>query len=266
MRIFITLLLLWSMVSQSLLAQTRIMIQPTEVVSSRKTRIISTDQSTLEASKVVPAHVTNFFATNKKFQVVDRKNITYIQDERELQKSEDFIDGYMVEQGMIEGADNIFRISYIEDEQVLSFQIYDVATGVMICSKDQSIKISYFGIRQLDRTLRNMLYEVLSDCFHIKYSFVRPIDEKNKSVQSALVAIGKSSQAKVEDRVEFYQQVTESIDGEEYVRRNVIATGLITQVQDDNFSVVKIIKGHTELFNQKGGSSKIYSIIKNEVP
>ncbi len=265
MRAFYLVFLFFLLGSLNGFSQKRILVQPSEVIGSRKMRILSTNQGAIEASNVVPAHIINFLATNKHFQVVDRKNITYIQTERELQKSEDFIDGYMVEQGQIEGADYIFRIVFIEDEKTLSLQVFEVSSGLLVCSRDQPVKISSFGIRQLDPLLRNLLYEIMYDCFDMKYSFVRSLAEKNKSVQRALIAIGKTNQAKEEDVVEFYQLETEEVDGENYVRRKVIAKGEILKVEDNNFSEVKITQGHVELYRQMNGPSKIYVIIKNEL-
>ncbi|MEZ5030943.1 MAG: hypothetical protein R2787_06070 [Saprospiraceae bacterium] len=250
---------------QDLAAQTRILVQPGEVISSRSGRSSGANQRVIGKTDVISAYVTNFFSTHRKFQVVDRNSISYIQKERELQKSEEFMDGYMVEQGKIEGADYIFRITYIEDEKTLSFQIYDVATGLHVCGRDQVVRNGRFGSHELDVTVRNMLYEVLYDCFDLRFSFVRPLTEKNKSVQTALIAIGRSSQAKERDLVEFYQLVSEVVDGEEYVRRKVIAKGEITEVQDDHFSNVKISEGHVELYRQKEMQTKIYTIIHNEL-
>lgn len=265
MRIILVLLLLSSVLGIELSAQTRILVQPGEVISSRSGGSSSSNQRVIGKTDVISAYVVNFFTTHKKFLVVDRNSISYIQKERELQKSEEFIDGYMVEQGKIEGADILFRITYIEDEKILSFQIYNVETGQSICGKDQEVRTGRFGSRELDVTVRNMLYEVLYDCFNQKFSFVRAVTEKGKSVQSALIAIGRSSQAKERDLVEFYQLVTEVVDGEEYIRRHVLAKGEITSVQDDHFSNVKISEGHVELYRQKEMQTKIYTIIKNEM-
>jgi curli biogenesis system outer membrane secretion channel CsgG len=94
--------------------------------------------------------VTNAFVKTKRFNIVDRSKMDALTKEKNLQKTEDFIDGTVIEQGISLGAKNLISGHVISSkaEQMrtddgtvtykaklsISLKVIDVATGQVITS------------------------------------------------------------------------------------------------------------------------------------
>jgi len=252
------------MLLSNLSAQKRIMVQAVDVIEGKKKfSLFPKNSGSTEALRVVPPYCINFFANNKKFIVIDRQNLSLITAEKELQKSEEFMDGYIVDQGKSEGADYVLKGLYLETEKNLNLKIYDVATGEVLCARDEALETNIFGIKNFENRIHNMLHDMLFDCFDIKYSVVRTVEVKKDEVKPLLMAIGKKHRAKIEDRMEIYTYVTENIDGEEVQRKEYVGEGIIEQVQDENFSVLKLKKGQKEINRLLANNKKLFGLVKN---
>lgn len=262
--VFLVVLFFTIFLSNSL-AQKRILIQGVDVIEGkRKFSIFPKNSGTNEALKVVPPFCINFFANNKKFVVIDRQNLSLLNAEKELQKSEDFIDGYIVEQGKSEGADYALKGLYLENEKNLNLRIYDITTESVLCQKDQALETNIFGIKNFENIIHSMLHEMLYDCFGIKFSVVRPLEEKKDEAKKILVAVGKKHKASKSDRVEVFYMVEETIDDEVLERASVIGEGEIDEIQDENFSTIKVKKGGKEISTALKDNKKLYCLIKNQ--
>lgn len=263
-RIGLLLVVLIFGISQSLSAQKRIMVQAIDVIEGKKKfSLFQKNSGSGEALRVVPPYCINFFANNKKFTVIDRQNLTLINAEKELQKSEEFIDGYIVDQGKSEGADYVLKGLYLENEKNLNLKIYDVATGAVLCGRDETLETNIFGIKNFESRIHNMLHDMLYDCFDIKYSVVRTIEVKKDEAKTILVAIGKKHRAKIEDRLEIYTLVTEDIDGEQVQRKVLLGEGELIEIQDENFSVLKVKRGNKEILKSLTENKKLFCLVKN---
>src|SRR6218665_519052 len=86
-------------ISQQAYSQKRIGVVGVQGISSvsHKYYYLSVQQRN-DFSPMVSAMV-DFYSNNKDFITLDRQNINLINSEKELQKSEDFMDGYVVTQG-----------------------------------------------------------------------------------------------------------------------------------------------------------------------
>ena len=61
--------------------------------------------ATLQDVNSIQETIINAFVKTKRFNIVDRSKMDALKKEKELQKSEDFIDGYVIKQGISLGAD-----------------------------------------------------------------------------------------------------------------------------------------------------------------
>lgn len=239
-------------------SQQRISINGIDLIDSKKLFKISSSNAVVSG---VPAYCLNFFSNNKKFIAIDRQNLTLINNEKELQKSEDFIDGYIVEQGKSEGVDLSLKAIFYEDKKVLNIKIYDINEGTIKCSSDKTLDSNIFGVKKLEQQIHYMLHEMMFDCFEIKFSIVRSIDQKGDKVKDVLVAMGKKHKVLIEDYLEIFIFKEEDIDGEKLNRKIVIGEGIIKEIQDENFSTVTIKKGNKEVAALLASNQKIYSRI-----
>jgi len=245
--------------------QKRIMVQAVDAIEGKKMLSLFTSNSSSQALKVVPPYCINFFANNKNFSVIDRQNLSLISQEKELQKSESFIDGYIVDQGKSEGADYVLKGLYLENEKTLNLKIYDVASETVLCSKDEVMQTNILGIKNLEARIYNMLHQMLFDCFDIKYSVVRILEAKKDNARTVLVAIGKKHKIHLKDRVEFYYFVEEDIDGEKVNRKVFVGEGEIQDINDDNFSAIKINKEGKAINNALQEGKKLFVLINNQI-
>ena len=250
------------LLSVGLTGQKRIMVHATDVQEGKKKSIFSLPTADLNIT-LVSSYCVNYLANHKKFSVIDRQNISIINQEKELQKSEDFIDGYIVDQGKSEGADYVLKPMYVKGEKVLILKVYDVGTETVKCSHESKMETGFMGVKNLEPMVITMLNDLFLSCFDIKYSLVRPIEVKKEEVKTFLVAMGKKQKVTKDDRVEIFGYETETIDGEELSRKTVIGEGVVEEIQDDNFSIVKIKKGGKEISQYLDEKKKVYCIVKN---
>ena len=248
--------------SGALTSQTRIAIMGVDTLGERKFIKLSTNDRAI--LKEVPSFTVSFFAGNRKFNVIDRKNQRIVQSEKELQKSEDFIDGYMVDQGKSEGVDLIFKPFYNARNSTLLFKIYDIATETVRCTYEKKLNSGFFGGLNLDGQLRFLLHEFAYDCLEIQFPVVRHTKSSPTQAKILLVAIGKSNKIKEGDELEIFQYSVENIDGEEVKRKVVIGTAEINKINDENFSDVKVGKGGQEILRALNSNTKLFTrIIKS---
>jgi hypothetical protein len=240
------------------------MIQAVDVIEGKKKfSFFPKNNGSGEALRVVPPYCINFFANNKKFTVIDRQNLSLINAEKELQKSEEFIDGYIVDQGKSEGADYVLKGLYLETEKNLNLKIYDVASNSVLCARDEALETNIFGIKNFEARIHGMLHDMLFDCFDIKYSVVRPVEVKKDEAKILLIAIGKKHRAKLEDRMEIYTFITEDLDGEQIQRKVLVGEGEIIEIQDENFSLLKVKQGNKEIPKHLNENKKLFCLVKN---
>lgn len=212
----------------------------------------------------VPRFCLNFFANNKNFIAVDRQNLTLISQERELQKSEDFIDGYMVEQGRSEGVDLILKSFYYQDKKVLNIRIYDVNQGELKCSIEKKLASNLFGVKKIEKQVTFMIHDLMYDCFDVKYKVVRQLNKDTKKAKELLVAIGSKSIVRKGDKLNVIQLIEEDIDGVILNRTEIIGEVEVEKILDKNFSETRVKKGHKEIALALKNGQKIYGLIKNE--
>jgi hypothetical protein len=247
-------------------AQIRIMVQAFDVIETKKSGFFySKNTGSQQALRAVPPHCINFLANNKKFSVIDRQNLSIIQAEKELQKSEEFMDGFIVEQGKSEGAEFVLKGIYFESEKLLTIKIYEISTGLVKCSVDETFETNMFGIKDFKSRIHNMMHSLMFDCFDIKFSMVRALETKKGEIKTALMAMGKKHGVKAGDRVIIKTWVSENVDGENVQRVVEIGEGEIELVQDENFSTVKIKKGGGELLRMLEAKEKIFGLIQNVI-
>ena len=100
--------------------------------------------STIAFAKETRSEIIESFIKFGSFSVVDREAAELVASERELQKSEAFMDGKIVEQGKAIGAEFIANTYYFSKENKFVIKIVDVATGNTV--EKEEYQIDFFAL------------------------------------------------------------------------------------------------------------------------
>lgn len=242
--LFILLLGLFKHTSYS---QKRIAIYSISTISSKSGHLFSIDSDYNGLFRAIPAYCVDYFSNNVDFVTIDRKNFQLIENEREIQKSESFMDGYVVGQGKSEGVDLICQSVFDVDTYSLIIKILDVKAEKVLCSSDKKMDKNLFGIKDLKQQVTAMLLEISSKCFENEIPVVRVLEAKGKKAKKVLIAAGSNLRLRSGYKIEIYELVNEKIGNKTITRKNTVSSGEISKVEDENFSVLEIFEGNEKL-------------------
>ncbi len=257
----ISFLIILLFFQSSVIGQIRIAVYGMQINKSKKKSLIAvkgakeTDRNKME---IVPKKIINFFSNNSDFIVIDRKNKALIENELELQKSESFMDGYIVDQGKTEGADMICTTIFDESSKNLMINIYDVTSGQVYCSREKKMKSNFiFGLTEIDKVITSMLHDISSSCFDKGFPVVRITKEKKGKAKEILVLAGYAQRLKINYKMEILKIVEEDIGGVKRKRKMKIGTAYVIRIEDDNFSILELSAGKKEIFNALANGEKL---------
>lgn len=211
----------------------------------------------------VSTYIVAHYASDDRFVVIDKANRQLIESEQDRQKSEEFIDGYIVEQGAQEGFDYCYYPIYDKKEKQLSVKVYDIAKGTVISNQEVTLKSSLLGTpKDMKSAINQVIEKVNADCFELRYEILRCIDKKKKAeAKELLFAIGYNQRAKEDGLYDIYKLVVETVGGKDYERKEIIAKGKITEIQDANFSTLRVLHSGEEVMNALNGGEQLYGAI-----
>ncbi len=226
-------------------AQKRMSVYGIEIHKKRGGTFSGDGRTQMDA---VPSKIINFFSNDEDFIIIDRQNLKLITEEQELQKSETFMDGYVVEQGKQEGADYICRSYYNAKDHVLTIRIYDVAAGEVLYTEERELNSSWWrGVKELDKQVTVMLHSLSTKAFNKSFPVVRITKEKRGKVKELLIFAGYAQKVKLRYQMEIIVKVEEKIGKITKMRSIKIGEGEIAKIEDENFSTLKVTKGQTEV-------------------
>lgn len=226
----------------------------------------------------VQESVTNAFVKTRRFNIVDRTKMQQVQDEKNRQKSEDFIDGKVVEQGKSVGATYLvsghiisahaeemktddgkgkITIDY-KSKLMISLKIIDVATGGLVASetiepKSGSSVVEFFNIgsstpssamAKAIKKIEDKVDEFVGKNFPTYFS-IAEIQKKNSNgaASEVLIAGGSGFGLKKGDRLKVAEIVEVTVNGNKTTRKKEIGELKVTKVEDENFSICSVIEG-----------------------
>ena len=243
--------------------------------------------------------VSNGFVKTKRFNIVDRIKMDAIKNEKELQKSEDFIDGKTVQQSISIGAQYLVtgkvisaskwsayklktksdgtKESVLEHYAQISFgcQVIDVGTGQVINSETFSHKTggSFLGMSMAasdDEAFASSLSYLEADIDNwIGVNFpavftIYEIQEKDKkgNAEKILIAGGSGFGLKEGDRLKVVEILIMEVNGKKIERKKEIGILKITKVEDENFSTCKVKDGGIEINSKFEAKAKLQVMTK----
>ena len=193
---------------------------------------------------------------NNALQLLERDKINVLHQEKELQKSEDFIDGKVVEQGKAMGAQCIivpeldakaktFRIKAIdvEKESVITSEKCDIA---------EILKWDDYDFEAIEKIMTKVVQKIVPS------KRIKVIRFNNPQNTQLLVAIGTSANIKKKQTLSLFYIASEKIDDNYLEREMPIGKGKIVEIQGENFSILEISEGDVEIAAQIKKGTKIF--------
>ncbi len=250
------------------------------------------DQSGISA---IQNKVIESFNKTNRFVIVDRTNFDKLQQEKELQKSEAFIDGKTVKQNSLEGAEQIVTgtinqvtiSKYVSEKGYVSYnakiyltlKVIDVATGKLLATEMIKAKQG-FGASILSASLggagtpQKAFFNALSgmqrsiDKFVAKYFPVETrIIEVSKvskdKARTVLIDIGDNKGVKKGQYFDVYEIKKIKVGNKEIDRKLLVGKLKITEVQGDEISEAKVMKGHKEILAKFNANANLICYSKN---
>ena len=244
----ITLVLLFS--AQILLAQT------TTKTSIWVAPLESDNPSAMTFSKEARSEIVESFVKFGSFSVVDREANQLVKEELELQKSEAFMDGKVVEQGKAIGAEFIAKGYYYAKESKFVLKIVDVSTGNTV--ETDEYKMDFFAANYR-KHLRKMVYRLANRWLSgTKITVMRSLEDKGEATQKVLLAGGSGKGLKVGTLLEVFTIELEEVDGESLERFATVGKIKVDRIENANFSNAKVRSGEKEMFKYFAAGKKLY--------
>lgn len=201
-------------------------------------------RSNADKMRKIPEYLISYYSNDDRFSVIDLARQPLIKQELERQKSEEFIDGYIVSQGKQEGYDYIFFTQYHRAESQVSVRVYDVASETVLCEVTEKLGKSFGLLRNLEEVSARLVQQLNNNCFSIYYEVVRSTDGKaGKGVKRLLVLAGADQKMGKGYEFDILRKVEEKVKDRVIERFVVVGKGEIEVVEDENFSILRVKSG-----------------------
>jgi len=238
--------------------------------------ITSTDGKQYKETVSITEELTNAFVKTKRFVMVDRTKMDALKNEKNLQKTEDFMDGSTIEQGKSVGAQFLISNtlgSYSNNGEVCKFsltlKVIDVATGQIIASEvieakgggiGGSLTNSALGANvantnnpdgSFKKALKDLIPEIeifVSKNFPATFS-IAEISEKDSKGAAKTILISGGSDMGLEkgDKLKIIELSEIEVNGKKMIRKKDVAELKITKVEDGNFSTCLVSSGNADV-------------------
>jgi len=242
--------------------------------------------------------VTNAFVKTKRFNIVDRTKMDALKQEKNLQKSEDFIDGSTIQQGVSLGASFLIsghvisaqaeRMEAKDDKgnvtttykAKLSIQlkVIDVATGQIVTSETIEPKTgnSMLGaigigsstpeaaISKAIKGIEEKIDDFVSKNFPATFPIVEIQEKDSKGGATKLmIAGGTAFGLKKGDKLKVVEISEIEVNGKKLQRKKEIGELKISKVEDENFSICTCSMGGVDINSKFEAKAKLLVITKD---
>lgn len=248
----------------------------------------NTDGKVYEETILVSEELTNALIKAKRFNIVDRSKLGALKQERELQKTEDFMDGTIIAQSKSIGANYLLSSTmgnYENDGNTCKFtltiKLIDVETGSVVASESIQPKSGGFGKALLsavvntaletsgalstqEQALKKALDKLVPEIDKFIYTNF-PITFHIVELQSdgkLLVSGGSESGIKKGSKLKVYEEVITNVGGKSVKRKKELAELAVDKVEDENFSICSIKSGDKEVKERLSKNTPLFVTFK----
>lgn len=244
--------------------------------------------------------VINAFVKTKRFNIVDRSKMDALKKEKDLQKSEDFIDGSVIEQGISLGADFLISghvisaqaermetapdattgrvtVSY-KAKLSITLKVIDVATGQVVVSetiepKGGSTLGGMIGmapstpeaaITKAIKEIEGKVDDFVNKNFPASFPIVEIQEKDSKgNATKIMIAGGSAFNLQKGDKLKVVEVSIIEVNGKKLERKKEIGEIKITKVEDENFSTCSVSSGGIDINAKFESKAKLLVITKN---
>lgn len=242
--------------------------------------------------------ITNALVKTNRFAIVDRSKMQALQQEKNLQKTEDFMDGQVVAQGKSLGAEYLVSgnvNSYSNDGNVAKFtftlSVIDVASNKVLGSDQIESKGGGYGGAILmgvmasaatgtattsagdpEGAFKKALNDVSKDVdrfvnknFPLMLS-IAEFQEKDKKGMplTLLISGGGAMGVKKGDKFRIVELSEIEVDGKKMSRKKEVGQVQVVKVEDENFSSCKVLAGGTDIGTKTQSGAKLKVVTLSE--
>lgn len=207
--------------------------------------------------------VASVFGSDARFVLIDRSSLGIVQKEQELQKTEQFLDGYVVGQGKKIGADYLLSGDFDLNSITLTVSLFSVAEQTIVSKEVIEMKKAYFNFAAnfrdpvVDGTRR-----LAARVFPMMMSVVEITEQKKDKAKAILVAGGNNRGVKRGQSLDIKLKEEREVDGQMQTYYRTVGQGSVDKVEDDNFSIVEVTDGEEEVKKLIDSGKKLYCTFK----
>lgn len=234
--------------------------------------------------------VINSFVKTKRFNIVDRSKMDALNQEKELQKGEDFIDGSVIEQGKSVGAKFLisghvisamaegmrtddgtvtYKAKLIISLKVINIETSEITTSETIEPKSGSMLTGMIGmaanspqvaISKAISSIQEKVDKFVDKNFPVTFSVVE-IQEKegDGAAKQILISGGSAFGLKKGTKLKIVEIVEVKVGNKTKSRKKEIGEVKIIKVEDEDFSICEVKSGGADV------STKFDAKVKLEV-
>lgn len=225
--------------------------------------LLMVDLTQPNALTTISDKLVSAYSNDPGFKVIDYRSYDLVAGERERQKGEEFIDGYIVAQGKSEGVNFILSPVFVASDNEITVRVIDVIDGTLVCSAATPIIKGKTGVEYTRYYSAILIQQLNSRCFNLQYPVVRMLKEKPGDAKEILVAFGHALQAREKQLLGIFINTVEIVNGAEVERQLQIGEGIIEIVEDDNFSIVVVKKGGDRIYQALTDGVSVFVRVMN---
>lgn len=196
--------------------------------------------------KSAQSSIVKAFLADSRFEVIDRTNIEFVDDELDRQKSESYIDGYVVEQGKQLGVEYLTRSFYNWKDKILTIRIFSIENGTTLSEKTVKFKRNLLGSTSFNEDVQKAVEESIIDVWPFEIILYESLDGNDKEIKKALAVSMTEVNLEEKDKLLMYVTEEKIVAGKAMKRDKVIGEAEVEIQENENFYQVKIKKGKKE--------------------
>lgn len=206
---------------------------------------------------------SSVFGADSRFVLIERNALKIVQKERELQKSEDFIDGYVTGQGKNIGADYLVTGDFDVDGIALTISIFSVSEQVTVAKEIVDLKKALFAF---GAPLRDPVVDgtrlLSAKVFPLLMTVVEITESKKEKAKKLLLAAGLNRGMKTKVKLDIKVKEEREADGQKQTYYRTVGQAEVDKVEDDNFSILSVSEGEEEVKKLIDSGKKLYCTFK----
>lgn len=217
---------------------------------------ISVDSSSIPIEiKSLRFELMNQMTQTKLFQILDRDYIHERNKEQELQKTESFIDGYVIEQGKSLGAEFLLSCEYNPYSKKVIYKLINLKNQSI--DESTAFEISKNNEINNKRNIKNIELLIKNILAKNTFQVIRILESKDDKALVLLIAGGYDNGLLKKSKFEIFYTYNEIFENEPVTRKVILGNGEISLIEGPKLAQLNIKKGHKEIF-ENNKSKKLF--------